>query len=152
MAYIYDLADTWNDGATIFTAIKMNVTDTASAAASLLMDLQVGGGTRFRVGKAGIIYVQDALDSGGVISAGSNGFRTIQFGGGTLGSNGIFAVRDNSQVAVRGQGGFSWESAGNNPATGTIDLTLARDAANTLAQRNGVNAQGFNIYNTYPDA
>jgi hypothetical protein len=32
------------------------------------------------------------------------------------------------------------------------DTFLARDAANTLAQRNGVNAQAFNLYNTYTDA
>ena len=34
----------------------------------------------------------------------------------------------------------------------TPDLVLERDAANTLAQRNGTNAQAFNIYNTYTDA
>lgn len=39
MSYIYDLADTWNNAATTFTAIKMDVTNTASNAASLLMDL-----------------------------------------------------------------------------------------------------------------
>lgn len=27
MANIYDMADTWNDAGTIFTALKMNVTD-----------------------------------------------------------------------------------------------------------------------------
>jgi hypothetical protein len=32
------------------------------------------------------------------------------------------------------------------------DLYLTRDAANVLAQRNGVSAQTFNIYNTYTDA
>jgi hypothetical protein len=32
------------------------------------------------------------------------------------------------------------------------DLILARDAADTLAQRNSTNAQTFNIYNTYTDA
>jgi hypothetical protein len=53
MAFIYDLSDTWNAGGTIFTAIKMNVTDTASAAASRLIDLQVGGTTRFGVNKTG---------------------------------------------------------------------------------------------------
>ena len=31
------------------------------------------------------------------------------------------------------------------------DTILARDAANTLAQRNGVNAQTFNLYGTYTD-
>lgn len=32
------------------------------------------------------------------------------------------------------------------------DLFLARDAANTLAQRNGANSQEFGIYETYTDA
>lgn len=32
------------------------------------------------------------------------------------------------------------------------DLALQRDAANTLAQRNGTAAQTFNLYNTYTDA
>lgn len=52
---IFDLTDTWNAGATTFTAIKMNVTDTASAAGSLLIDLQVGGASQFSVTKAGVI-------------------------------------------------------------------------------------------------
>lgn len=53
--YIYDLVDTWNDGATTFAAIKMDVTDTASAAASLLMDLQVGGVSQLEITKGGRI-------------------------------------------------------------------------------------------------
>lgn len=57
MADIYNMADTWNNGATTFTAIKMNVTDTASAAASLLMDLQVGGTSKFAVTKGGAARV-----------------------------------------------------------------------------------------------
>jgi hypothetical protein len=56
MADIFDMADTWNNGATTFAAIKMNVTDTASAADSLLMDLQVGGASRFRVAKGAGAY------------------------------------------------------------------------------------------------
>ena len=57
MSYIYNLADTWNAGATTFTAIKMNVTDTASAAASSLMDLQIGSATQFKVSKSGSLFV-----------------------------------------------------------------------------------------------
>lgn len=34
----------------------------------------------------------------------------------------------------------------------TPDIFLARDAANTLAQRNGANAQNFSVYGTYTDA
>jgi hypothetical protein len=54
-AYLYDLTDTWNAGATTFTAIKMNATDTASAAGSALMDLQVAGVSQFKVSKVGAV-------------------------------------------------------------------------------------------------
>lgn len=64
MSYIYNLADTWNAGATTFTAIKMNVTDTASAAGSLLIDLQTGGTSRFNVTKTGVVTVGSTLELG----------------------------------------------------------------------------------------
>lgn len=78
---ISDMSATWNDSGTTFTAIKMDVTDTASSASSLLMDLQVGGTSKFKVSKLGTvigpasIYSLDA--SFGVITAGANtgGFR-----------------------------------------------------------------------------
>lgn len=54
---IADLAQTWNNGATVFTGFKLNVTDTASDASSSLMDLQVGGSSKFRIAKNGTIYV-----------------------------------------------------------------------------------------------
>lgn len=45
---------------------------------------------------------------------------------------------------------ISWDST--TAVAGTPDLVLVRDAANTLAQRNGTNAQTFRVYNTYTDA
>ena len=45
---------TWNAGAVVFTGFRLNVTDTASAAASLLEDLQVGGVSQWQVTKAGV--------------------------------------------------------------------------------------------------
>lgn len=57
---ILNLAQDWNAGAVTFTALKLNVTDTASAAASLLMDLQVGAASVFAVLKAGGIRVGGA--------------------------------------------------------------------------------------------
>jgi len=56
MAFIYDLTDTWNAGGTTFNAIKMNVTDTASAAASKLITVQVSGSEKFSVKKDGVGY------------------------------------------------------------------------------------------------
>jgi hypothetical protein len=56
-----DLAGTWNTTGTP-TLIKANVTDTASNAASLLMDLQVGGTSQFSVAKGGSVTVADAAN------------------------------------------------------------------------------------------
>lgn len=49
-----DIAQTWNTTGTP-TAIKLNVTDTASNVNSLLLDLQVGGTTQFKIDKVGNI-------------------------------------------------------------------------------------------------
>lgn len=46
---------TWNNAAVTFTAVSVNVTDTASAAASLLLDLQSGGVSQFWVKRLGKI-------------------------------------------------------------------------------------------------
>jgi hypothetical protein len=55
---LLDLATTWNTTGTP-TALKLNVTDTASNASSLLMDLQVGGTSKFKVTKSGAVTVAD---------------------------------------------------------------------------------------------
>lgn len=49
------MSDVWDNVAVTWNAIKMNVTDTASDANSKLIDLQVGGASRFNVGKNGEI-------------------------------------------------------------------------------------------------
>ena len=51
------LADTWNAALTTFKARVFNVTDTASAAGSLLDDLQVGGVSKWSVRKDGSLTV-----------------------------------------------------------------------------------------------
>jgi hypothetical protein len=78
---------TWNAGGTTFTGIGMNVTDTASAAGSLLLDLQVGGSSKFNVSKSGALTLSSAvwpaylrLDDGN----GSNGVRLYRAGTGIL--------------------------------------------------------------------
>lgn len=52
---VNNLTDTWNNVSTTFTAIKMNVTDTTSAAGSLLMDLQDSSVSKFNVSKIGAV-------------------------------------------------------------------------------------------------
>lgn len=65
---VMDSTVTWNAGAVAFTGIKLNVTDTASAAGSLLLDLQVGGVSKFSVRKDGL----GLLTLGGLAYAGAN--------------------------------------------------------------------------------
>jgi len=53
MSYIYSMVDLWNEGGTTFKGIQINVTNTSSAAASRVMDLQVGGVSQFQVAPNG---------------------------------------------------------------------------------------------------
>ena len=69
MAYLYDLTDTWNAAGTVFNAIKMNVTNTASAAGSKIVSLQVGATDRFTVDKDGNGYFSGTLQAVGSITA-----------------------------------------------------------------------------------
>ncbi len=53
---IDNMTVTWNNIATVFTGIKLNVTDLASPAFTpKLIDLQVGGVSKFNVSKLGVV-------------------------------------------------------------------------------------------------
>lgn len=149
---------TWNAAGVTFTGWELRVTDTASAAASLLMDLQVGGTSQWKVSKAGLV-TQTGVNLG---PDGSGTAPTYSFSSET--GLGIFrAASSQLGIAVGGGRRFYFgnpqlvlgsnvrlEWANNaDPGAGSVDLSLHRDAANTLAQRNGTTAQIHNIYNTF---
>jgi len=54
-----DAAPTWNNAGVTFTAIKLNVTNTASDSDSLLIDLQIGGTSQFKVGRNGRLTIAE---------------------------------------------------------------------------------------------
>jgi hypothetical protein len=60
---IYSLVDVWNSAGTTFTGIGLNVTDTASASGSLLLNLQVGGLTQLNLTKNGVLSVTNSVVS-----------------------------------------------------------------------------------------
>jgi hypothetical protein len=130
---LYALTDTWNAGGTTFTGIGLNVTDTASASGSLLMDLQTGGASQFKVRKDGVTTIGNNID--------------IVYMGTTR-----VSVWPSLSTAFKAASNLSIDWSSTTDASGSPDLTLFRDAADTLAQRRGTNAQAFNIYNTYTDA
>jgi len=150
MAFIYSLADTWNDGATTFTGIGLDVTNTASSASSLLMDLQVGGTSKFSVTKDGL--AQSMSNTGGGFRtnlSGGNGFEARWGPGFVIGS--MSSVDGTLRLRMDAGAYISWNNA--NLGVTSPDLFLYRDAAGTLAQRNGFdNPQTFNLYNTYTSA
>ena len=157
MAYIYDIADVWAASGTTFTGIKLNVTDTASAAGSLLMDLQVGGVSRFSVRKDGATVIPAGNTyntSTPNLSFGTSGWGMMAtaYGLSIRGANdGYLTIAPNFTISSTSFFGWSSAAGAESIITGA-DTRLYRDAANTLAQRNGVNAQAFNLYNTYTDA
>jgi hypothetical protein len=58
-----DLVAIWNNVATTFSGIRLDVTDTASAAGSFLINLLVGGAARFQVTKAGAVTAASSIRS-----------------------------------------------------------------------------------------
>ena len=65
---LLDLQQTWNTTG-IPTAIKLNVTNTASGATSKLIDVQVGGVSQFNIDKTGKIVVPSTITAPGTTGA-----------------------------------------------------------------------------------
>lgn len=123
-APVLNLAQTWNNGAVTFTGIRYNATSTASAAASLLMDLQVGAASKFKVDKNSRISTGLAEDIGLLLTSSRNGQLEVQRGSSTraaIGVDGVFTTSQN---------GFFWSNAGTD--LNTTDLFLTRKAAANL--------------------
>jgi len=154
---LLDMTQTWNDAGVTFTSLKLNVTDTASGANSLLLDLQVGGTAKAQIlkdgrvsSRKGYVYAKPQFFDGS-ISEGAG----FQIGNASschiYGNNtATFSVEDGTN-GIRIAGNLSLGFVNGHAIQGSSDVRLYRDAAYTLAQRVGTNAQTFNIYNTYTD-
>lgn len=73
-ANIFAFTDTWNSGATTFNGIQIDVTNTASAAASRLINLKVGGVTMFDVSPTGVLTTVTAAADTNTTQAASTAF------------------------------------------------------------------------------
>ena len=115
-----NITGTWNAiGVTFDAPIFANITSTASAAGSLLLDLQVGSSTKFSVDKAGNIVGQNFTST-------TQGLVPLS-GGGTTNF-------------LRADG--TWAAAGGGSVTPLFLST------NEVHQSNTTTAQAFNVYNT----
>jgi len=130
---LLDYAGTWNTSGTP-TALKINITDTASNTNSLLQDLQIGGSSKHAIRKDGAILGPTGALM--IISAATG--QAIQIGN----ADGRPLSIGSASIGLTTSASFNWNG----------DLILLRDAANTLALRNSTSAQVLNSYYSYTDA
>jgi hypothetical protein len=128
-----------------FTGLKFNVTDTASAAASLLLDLQVGGSSIASINRAGTITHVASTFTGRLTGSGTS-------------ANIYFSSSPRVYIGPP-EGGISLASDARIQFTNSTDPTLGEEiallrdgATGTLAQRWSTTSQTFRIYNTFTDA
>ena len=152
---VLDASQTWNASGVTFSALKLNVSSTASASFSLLMDLLVGSAKKFSVTKDGIVYSN-------IASPDSTNFSLWSVNGSTFvncatGGEIIFGV-GNSIYTKTGALGFkipasssySWSSTSDVSATS--DVHLYRGGAQILEMRDPLTAtspQTFRVYRDY---
>lgn len=135
---------TWNNAATTFTHILVNVTNTASGASSLLADLQVGGVSKWRVSPTGGVQQAGGLiiDSGGItVTAGTTAVQaltaTTVTGSGNIETTG-------GDFKARNAGAFYWATRSiiQSPADGQVALFNNAATDFSLLQFGGLTA-GF---------
>jgi hypothetical protein len=149
---IIDVAQTWNDAAVEFTAIKANVTNTTSAAGSNLLGLQVNSSDVFTVRREGSLKLATpggSVDNFSVTAAGVNITHRFAYASNSSGGTCVLigylsGSYPNGGIAIRTGGVLAFNT---NP-----DLTIYRDAADTLAQRRTTSPQTYRLYNTFTDA
>lgn len=130
---LLNLTQTWNASGVTCNAILLNVTDTASATASNLINLQKAGTTQFRVDKTGVIYSVQAGNATIMINGGYANYG-LGFGGNGQGIffiNSVKAVDVGTRGVTVGSGnGYAWTSTLD--ATSTADTFMTRPAAATV--------------------
>ena len=144
------ISQTWSTTGT-YTAAKINVTETATAnPLSNLLDLQVGGTPKLSVKKTGALLFSENGTASNPIIRFPDSYGQVQ---------GIFNDTANGYVVIQTINGNVQFGSGNvrlqqtkllNWVNGATTLVaLLDEGANTLALRNGANAQTFNVYGTY---
>ena len=154
---VLDLSQTWNAGAVTFTGIKLNVTNTASAAASMMVDLQVGGTTVWNVTRTGATVMAPDTDEDfafGRTKISSFGDDTMYLSHYDRASGSAYAVKQNSSgnTAVNGVSGVDFTT--NNDYT-RVYLSLQQTFLKIFSNTNlwiHANTTGLGFFNTTPVA
>ena len=150
-APVLDATQTWNNAAVTFTGLRVNVTNTASAAASLLADVQVGGSNVFSINRAGALGAGGAawLAFNSAFGSAANLGGVWSFGNGQVAFNVGSSLGGGSGTVQIGAGASLGWSSNTQPTAANADLRLWRDAADTLALQRTTSPQTFRIYSTF---
>ncbi len=146
---VLDLSQTWNSGGVTFTGIKSNITSSASAGGSMLLDLQVGGSSVMNVVKDGSINCGNVFASNvlwffnttaqALVSPSNTNGRFLQFAANVgAGKRGVSMSSD----TVFMWGSVAATNAGDATASGNIDTGIARNAAGVVEANNGIPISG----------
>jgi hypothetical protein len=141
---LLNLSGTWNTTG-VAKGILLNITDTASSSSSLLADFQVGGTSQYQFSKN---PAAGANTPGIKIGGLATGFSSA--------NSSLYAIVNGTAIMsfITSSGPAATQySFTSSVSSAGADAFLYRDgAANTIAQRNGTNAQTTRIYGTYTDA
>jgi hypothetical protein len=162
-APLIDATQTWNAAGTPFTGVRLNVTNTASSAASKILDLQVNGSSAFFVRTDGAMVTPTGLGPFAFSSPILSNYSFILGNGNVTGvmSSGLLGTYIGSGFALSDKGNYlemaqayalGWSANPGGGHSGGVqigDLYIRRDAADTLAQRRDTNPQTFRVYNTW---
>jgi len=164
---ILSISPTYNQSGTAGgTDILINRTEMATGSGDQnLMDLQVGGTSKFKVDNAGgVTTTGDANISNSntgklTINGTTYGIKRSGTGFGFLINNEHRFVMKTDRSAVSGvysgstphYWGFT-NTTHADTASSAVDVRLQREAANHLAMVNGTNAQTFSVAGTYSDS
>jgi hypothetical protein len=125
---LLNMSQTWG-GTGTYTGIKYDVTDSGpSNAASLLMDLQVGGASKFKVGKSGTVLAVNFFGNG---ASTANGFGLSSSQILVYTNNGTLVnVFDTNGLKTASTARFGFTNTGD--PSGTTDTILTRRGAANL--------------------
>jgi|688.fasta_scaffold467077_2 hypothetical protein len=142
---LLDLSGTWNTTG-IARGILLNITDTASNAASLVADFQRNGTSVASITKTGAYNINAAgLPSSG-IGWTSSAHLALTHNGTVRGIVNSLGITANADTNL----GFNF-AASNNSGT-AFHARILCDGTGVVALRNGTNAQTFRLWGTFTDA
>ena len=120
---LFNGTQTWNASGTTFSAFTINVTNTASASGSLLLDLQIGGTSIVKIDKAAGISLWESGTTYDTIAPSASGGVTFS----RSGTTGSWIYPGDGRYVMINSGYVGW-SSGTNPVSG-LDTAMVRGKA-----------------------